>query len=178
MKLFLLLTTLAAVALADPYYYGYYGHQLQWPGVRAPGFSSTCWGCRGKRSADAEPEAKPEAEAEPYYGYGHYGYGYHPYAYRFGPGIAGHVGGGTSYTHRSPQGIGKRSAEEEAAPEHAYGLHPSGGKSYVGNTVWRARGKRSAEPEPHYGYCGYPGYGYHGYGARSFVGRTVWGLGK
>merc|ERR1711936_1424078 len=134
MKLFLLLTTLAAVALADPYYYGYYGHQLQWPGVRAPGFSSTCWGCRGKRSADAEPEAKPEAEAEPYYGYGHYGYGYgypyahhyickrsaepepyygyygygyHPYAYRFGPGIAVHVGGGTSYTHRSPQGIGK-----------------------------------------------------------------------
>ena len=76
------------------------------------------------------------------------------------------------------KGIGKRSAEEEAAPEHAYGLHPSGGKSYVGNTVWGARGKRSAEPEPHYGYYGYPGYGYHGYGARSFVGRTVWGLGK
>ena len=47
---FLQLTTLAAVALADPYYYGYYGHQLQWPGVRAPGFSSTCWGCRGKKN--------------------------------------------------------------------------------------------------------------------------------
>merc|ERR1711944_191269 len=58
MKL-LLLTCLAAVALAEPYY-PYY-HQLQWPSVRAPGFSATCWGCRGKRSADAEPEAEADA---------------------------------------------------------------------------------------------------------------------
>merc|ERR1712113_1179562 len=70
MKL-LMLTCLAAVAIAEPYY-GYYGHQLQWPSVRAPGFSATCWGCRGKRSADAEPEA----EADAYYGYPYYGYGY------------------------------------------------------------------------------------------------------
>ena len=43
---------------AEPYYpyaygayaYGYpygYGHQLNWPSVRAPGFSSTVWGLRG-----------------------------------------------------------------------------------------------------------------------------------
>merc|ERR1712244_148893 len=106
MKL-LLLTALAAVAVAEPYYgYGYYGfpygHQQAWPGVRAPGFSSTCFGCRGKRSA--------EAEAEPAYGF----YGYHPYAYGFYRpyGIA------TSYEQRSPQGLrGKRSADEAAPAE-------------------------------------------------------------
>merc|ERR1712038_1823025 len=104
MKL-LLLTALAAVAMAEPeaeagYYgylpgfYGYYGHQLNWPGVRAPGFSSQCFGCRGKRSA--------EAEAEPGYGY----YGYYPYGYyglhrayyglHLGAGVAGHPGAATS----------------------------------------------------------------------------------
>merc|ERR1712014_368094 len=110
MKL-LLLTALAAVAMAEPeaeagYYgyhpgfYGYYGHQLNWPGVRAPGFSSQCFGCRGKRSAEAD--AEPGYYGYPYgyygypYGFGYYGYPYH-YGYRaFGPGIAGHAGGGTS----------------------------------------------------------------------------------
>merc|ERR1712244_40116 len=193
MKL-LLLTALAAVAVAEPYYgYGYYGfpygHQQAWPGVRAPGFSSTCFGCRGKRSA--------EAEAEPAYGF----YGYHPYAYGFYRpyGIA------TSYEQRSPQGLrGKRSADE-AAPAEADKVFGSGHNSYVGqtvwgfpskakrsaeaeaeaeaapyyygyyghqlnwpsyyapgfsSTVWGARGKRSAEPA--YGYYGYP-YGYYGY---------------
>merc|ERR1712018_660228 len=203
MKL-LLLTCLAAVAIAEPYY-GYYGHQLSWPSVRAPGFSATCWGCRGKRSADAEPEAEADAYyGYPYYGYGYgyrtpgYGYthvhrfgkrsaepepyygfyGYYGYPYAYGPGIAGHPTG-TSYTQRSPQGLrGKRSADEAEAPEQAYGAHPNGGKSFVGQTVWgfRPLNKRSAEPEPY--YYGYPGYGYHGYGGRSYVGRTIWGLGK
>merc|ERR1712113_1292656 len=141
MKL-LLLTCLAAVALAEPYYgYPYY-HQLQWPSVRAPGFSATCWGCRGKRSADAEAEPEADAEAYGYYGYPAYGYGYgsrppgygythvhrfgkrsaepepfygYPYGfyygYGYGRGVAGHPTG-VSYTQRSPQGIGKRSAEE------------------------------------------------------------------
>merc|ERR1712061_25635 len=114
MKLLILLTTLAAVALAEPwgyygypYHYGYY-HQQAWPSASAPRVSSTCYGCRGKRSA----------EPEPYYGYGGYYGGYYgyPYAYgyrAYGPGIAGHPGAATSYTHRSPQGIGKRSAEPE-----------------------------------------------------------------
>ena len=158
------------MAEPEPGFYGYYGypHQLAWPSVRAPGFSSTCFGCRGKRSAEAEP------------GYlGYYGYpGFYPGFYR-APGIAGHPGLATSYTYRSPQGIGKRSADEEAAPaEQAYGIHPSGGKSFVGNTVWGfPRSKRSAEPGyyPHpYG----PGIAYHGYGGSSYVGRTIWGLGK
>merc|ERR1712110_478665 len=141
MKLFLL-TALAAVAMAEPEaeagYYGYnpgfygynrgysgYGHQLQWPGVRAPGFSSTCFGCRGKRSA--------EADAVPgYYGYGSYGYNRGSYGYpyglgyrAYGPGIAGHPTG-TSFTYRSVQGLrGKRSAEADAEPGY-YG-YPYGG---------------------------------------------------
>merc|ERR1711910_239053 len=110
----ILLSALAAVALAEPYY-GYYGHlyyhQLGWPSVRAPGFSSTCWGCRGKRSAEVDnvnrvsggspfpsytaawPGAtvsvnhlgkrSADAEAEPYYGYGgYYGRGYGYGGYR------------------------------------------------------------------------------------------------
>merc|ERR1712193_456010 len=129
MKL-LLLTALAAVAMAEPeadahygyygygyhpgfYGYGLWGHQQAWPSASAPGVSSTCYGCRGKRSA----------EPEPYYGYGGYYGGYYgyPYAYgyrAYGPGIAGHPGAATSYTHRSPQGIGKRSAEPE--PHYGY----------------------------------------------------------
>merc|ERR1711996_182144 len=114
MKL-LLLTALAAVAMAEPeaeagYYgyhpgfYGYYGHQLNWPAYSAPGFSSQCFGCRGKRSAEAD--AEPGYYGYPY-GFGYYGYPYH-YGYRaFGPGIAGHAGGGTSFVARSPQSVGK-----------------------------------------------------------------------
>merc|ERR1712193_157383 len=147
MKL-ILLTALAAVALAEPEaearYYGYnpgfygynrgysgYGHQLQWPGVRAPGFSSTCFGCRGKRSAEAD--AEPGYYGYPYgsygynfgsYGYPHgsygyraygsagtfyrsYGYPHGSYGYRaYGRGIAGHPTG-SSFTYRSVQGFGK-----------------------------------------------------------------------
>merc|ERR1712110_1201388 len=147
MKLFLL-TALAAVAMAEPEaeagYYGYnpgfygynrgysgYGHQLQWPGVRAPGFSSTCFGCRGKRSAEAD--AEPGYYGYPYgsygynfgsYGYPHgsyghraygsygnfygsYGYPHGSYGYRaYGRGIAGHPTG-SSFTYRSVQGFGK-----------------------------------------------------------------------
>merc|ERR1711899_79430 len=89
-------------------FYGLWGHQQGWPGVVAPGFSSQCFGCRGKRSAEAD--AEPGYYGYPYgyyghpyaYGYGYYGYPYH-YGYRaFGPGVAGHVGGGTSFVARSP----------------------------------------------------------------------------
>merc|ERR1712001_330937 len=120
MKL-LLLTALAAVAMAEPeaeagYYgyhpgfYGYYGHQLNWPGVRAPGFASQCFGCRGKRSA--------EAEAEPGYGYyGYPAYGFYGYPY------FGYRGVATSFEARSPQGLrGKRSAEPGCY--HPYGYYP------------------------------------------------------
>merc|ERR1712156_1062799 len=144
MKL-ILLTALAAVALAEPeaeaQYYGYnpgfygYGHQQNWPSARTYGFSSTCWGCRGKRSADADAEPayygyglpgrsfahfgghylgkrSAEAEAEPrYYGYGSYGYNFgsygYPYGYRaYGRGVAAHPTG-NFFTYRSVQGFGK-----------------------------------------------------------------------
>jgi len=113
MKL-ILLSALAAVALAEPEpHYGYYGypyyHQLGWPSVRAPGFSSTCWGCRGKRSAEVDnvnrvsgsspfpsytaawPGAtvsvnhmgKRSAEPEPHGFYGYYGYPYGYYGYPY-----------------------------------------------------------------------------------------------
>merc|ERR1711974_153227 len=171
MKL-LLLTALAAVAVAEP---GYYLHQLNWPGYRAPGFSRQCFGCRalGKRSADADADAL-------YYGY----YGL-PYAGYYGYGLAGVAGHptGTSYTQRSPQGLrGKRSAEEAAAP--AYGIHPGGGKSFVGQTVrgFPAKAKRSAEPWGLYRPYGLYPYGRgiagHAGGGVSFTHRSPQGLGK
>merc|ERR1711935_279312 len=182
MKL-LLLTALAAVALAEPeadahyggyggYYghgYGYglhgygYGHQLQWPTYSAPGFTSTVWGARGKRSA--EPSAEPHGYG--FYGHHPYAHGlYHPYAYGHhvahvahvaapaiaapalpalaaaGVGVGGHPGGATSYSHRSPQGLrGKRSAEEvEAVAEEAAApaavAHPYHGGYYGHQLGW------------------------------------------
>ena len=80
-------------------YYPYAYNQLHWPAVYGVGYSSQCWGCRGKRSADPAPGVSPpfpgnikmenidygktqikylskrSAEAEPYYGFLPYGYG-------------------------------------------------------------------------------------------------------
>merc|ERR1739846_37607 len=211
MKL-LLLTALAAVAMAEPEadawhgYYGYgyhpgfygYGHQQAWPAAAGPGFSSTCFGCRGKRSADAE--------AEP--GYGYYGLHRAYYGLHLGAGVAGHPGAATSYSHRSVQGIGKRSAEEDAAPAEAevapvaavapvhafygYGLPavynnphlqwPGVKTPYFERTTWGLRGKRSAEADAEPGYYGYPygyyGYPYYGYRTGNYVHRSTQGLGK
>merc|ERR1739848_136521 len=184
MKL-LLLTALAAVAMAEPEadaHYGYYGYGYH------PGF----------------------------YGYGFYGY--HPYAYYglhrpyyglpLGAGVAGHPGAATSYSHRSVQGIGKRSAEEDAAPAEAevapvaavapvhafygYGLPavynnphlqwPGVKTPYFERTTWGLRGKRSAEADAEPGYYGYPygyyGYPYYGYRTGNYVHRSPQGLGK
>merc|ERR1712072_392487 len=190
MKVFMIAALCIAAVSADPWgYFGYgYGHpgllknpHLSWPGVVAPGFESTCFGCRGKRSADAEPEA----EADAYYGYGGYGgYGYGGY---------GHY-------------LGKRSADAEAEPHLGYygypyayhlpkvapiakdgvAVHPGAATSFVSRSPQGARGKRSAEP---WGY-GYP-YGFYGYpyhygpgvaghvgGGTSYVARSPQGLGK
>merc|ERR1712001_157716 len=116
-------------AEAEPgYVYGaypaLYNAYPNWPGVSGPGFSSTCHGCRpyyGKRSADAEAEADPGYLYAPY----HYGaYGYPAYGYRYGlAGVTAHPGAATSFVARSPQGLGKRSAEAE--PVLVYGAyHP------------------------------------------------------
>merc|ERR1711893_147069 len=89
-------------------FYGLWGHQQGWPGVVAPGFSSQCFGCRGKRSA--------EADAEPgYYGLPYYGYPYGYYGYPIIPAVK------SGYEHDLPGDsnvsverthlLGKRSAE-------------------------------------------------------------------
>merc|ERR1711981_85870 len=146
MKL-LLLTVFAAVALAEeaaeeaapavatvavhPF------HQLHWPGYYGYGFSSQCWGCRGKRSA----EAGPEAEADPGLFYGHpFGYyGYAPPVYVVKPdltlpgkdeGVAAHPNDGTAWTQRSAQGayaglvVGrKRRSADPGLLYHPYAYH-------------------------------------------------------
>ena len=142
-------------AEADPGYLqaypALYNAYPNWPGVSTPYFSSTCFGCRGKRSADAEPEA--EAEADAYYGYGYAApYAYAPYAYspyRYAPGVAYHPTG-TSFEARSPQGLGKRSADADAEPH--YGYYGYGGAYAHGY------GRGYGSPYAYGGY-GYP-YGY------------------
>merc|ERR1712243_194091 len=125
MKLFVF-ACLVAMALADAEpkadadpYYGYYGlgyHGLGY-GLRhygyglgyhgygyglghygyGLGYRGYYGGYYGKRSADAEPTATADAEADPYYGYyglGYHGYGYHGLGYRaYGYGL-GHYGYG------------------------------------------------------------------------------------
>merc|ERR1712156_501011 len=149
MKL-ILLTVFAAVALAEDApaeteaaapvakAFVYSGlHQLHWPGYYGHGFSSQCWGCRGKRSAEAEAEA----EAKPFYGFlPYYGlpyYRYLPYLNPLAPladkdtGVAAHPTGATSLTARSAQGAyGRR--KRSADP---YLLHPFG---YYGYPVYHA----------------------------------------
>merc|ERR1712066_48052 len=112
-------------AEAEAGYLGYapalYNAYPNWPGVSTPYSSSTCYGCRpyyGKR----------EAEAEPGYLYAPYHYGAyaHPYGYRYGlAGVAGHPGAATSFVARSPQGLGKRSADAEPGYlAYGYGYAP------------------------------------------------------
>merc|ERR1712066_499329 len=168
MKL-LLLTVFVAVALAEEIGEGAAAtavvpllhplHQLHWSASYGVGFSSRCYGCfRGKRSAEAEPEA----EADPALAYLPYGYGYygHPLVYRaVTPGVAAHPGAATSLTQRSVQFRRRRSAEAEAEPgllyhPYAYGLpyyhvpvvpvvkgdgvavHPNAATSHVAPTTW------------------------------------------
>merc|ERR1712058_208792 len=68
-----------------------------WPATRALGLDSTCYGCRPLAAVHLIHKREAEAEADPYYG----------------PGIALHPGVATSFVARSPQGLGKRSADAE-----------------------------------------------------------------
>merc|ERR1712133_344625 len=101
------MTGALAAPEAEP---GYYAPALlnaypNWPGYSTPYSSSTCFGCRGKRSADADA---------------YYGYGYAPYYRAIYPGIAGHPTG-TSFVARSPEGLrGKRSADADAYYGYPY----------------------------------------------------------
>merc|ERR1711942_584122 len=175
MKAFVAVSSLLGLAAADPIYAPIAPVLAKsypsWPGVVAPGFESTCYGCGlGKRSADAEPEAwapwglwGPGIAAHPtgisYSNRSPQGLGKRsaePWAPVWGPGIAAHPGPAISYSNRSPQGAyGKRSAGEETP---AKALHPNGGTSYVGETVWgypvKAVEKRDAEPWAPWGLWG------------------------
>jgi len=149
-----------------------------WPGVVAPGFESTCYGCGlGKRSADADADAAYYTQRSPqgayglgYYGYGHWGkrsadafgyYGYAPFV-----GTAGLHPTGASYSNRSPQGLGKREAEADPwgyAPFYAWRPAAVG----YSNRSPQGLGKREAGEEA---------LAAHPNGATSFVGQTVWGF--
>merc|ERR1711934_1145237 len=137
-------------------YYGYYGHPYAYGGYRAYGYGAYPYAHHGlyygKRSADAEPTAAAEPNADAYY-YGAYGLGYHGLGYR-SYGYAGYP-----YAHAYGHYYGKRSAEAEPAAA----AEPEA-DAYYGYYGYGAR--------PYYGYgLGYRGYaGYHGLGYRSFWG--------
>merc|ERR1712106_730039 len=144
----------------NPFFYGLLGHQQQWPSISGPGFSSTCHGCRGKRSAEAEADAEPGHLA------GYYGYPYHGYPYGYGHHFAPSYGygynlPGHSYTHVQ-RALGKRSAEADAEPGHyGYYGHPYGYYGYPYHFGYRA-----IAPLP---LVGKAGDGGHPGGATSFV---------
>jgi len=120
----LVISCLAATALADAGYYT----QNYWPSRVTPYSYSTCYGCYGKRSADAEPGYVGSYG----YGLGSYGYGLGSYGYglglrSYGYGIGGVSTGvglhptGVVYESRSAQGLGKRSADAEPGYLRSYG---------------------------------------------------------
>merc|ERR1712098_637640 len=160
---------------------GYYT-QNYWPSVVTPYGYSTCYGCRGKRSAE------PGYLGLGYgYGYGiggvsrgvglhpagsvyesrsaqclgkrsaepgYLGYGVAPYGHAIG-GVSTGVGlhaTGAVYESRSAQGLGKRSADAEPG-YYTQNYWPSVVTPYGYSTCYGCRGKRSAEP-------GYLGLGY------------------
>merc|ERR1711910_124337 len=176
MKFFAVLA-LAAVAFAEPeadanadpaVLYGAYGYGLPYASVYGgyrtygayPGYS---FGYYGKRSADAEPEAAADAEADPALLYGAYGYGHtygaYPYAYGYGQ-----TYGAYPYAY-----YGKRSADAEPGADaeadpallygaygyglpysgvyRSYGAYPYGYRTY-GASPYAYYGKRSADAEP------------------------------
>merc|ERR1712117_164030 len=158
MKLFIIAAVLIASVFAEPeaeadpnaWYasYGYAGFPYYGYGSGLPyaaGYNGYALGAAhliGKRSADADAEAKP------WLAYANYGYAGYPYAYAraygypygaYGLGYNGYALGGAHF-------IGKRSADAEAKPEAWYGAYGYGYSGYPYS----------------YGYAGYP-YGYAGY---------------
>merc|ERR1712126_601842 len=162
-----------------------------WPATRALGLDSTCYGCRPLAAVHLIHKREAEADADPYYGYGYLAAPL--YRYRYGPGIALHPGVATSFVARSPQGIGKRSADAEpgvgVVVGHTVGLglnnihglshfgsgytvsqlHPSGHSFQAIDRLHKREAEAEpeaeadAEAEPYYGY-GYSHLGYYGHG--------------
>merc|ERR1712002_1436400 len=167
------------------------GISSAWPATRALGLDSTCYGCRPLAAVHLIHKRSAEAEADPYYGYGYLAAPL--YRYRYGPGIALHPGVATSFVARSPQGLGKRSADAEpgvgVVVGHTVGLglnnihglshfgsgytvsqlHPSGhsfqaiDRLHKGEAEAEPEAEADAEADPYYGY-GYSRLGYYGHG--------------
>merc|ERR1719500_1133649 len=113
-----------------PYAYGAYPYAYGLPtaayglaGEVAAPTASGYLNLYGKRSADAEADPALLYGAYP----GAYAYGAYPYAYGYRgfAGVAAHPGVATSFVARSPQGLGKRSADADPALLYgAYGIAP------------------------------------------------------
>ena len=113
--------------------------------------------------AFAESEAKPEADAALLYA-GAYGYPYTYGAYPYG--FRSYAYGAYPYAYGAHY-IGKREAEEEAAPAKALAAHPYGATSFVGETVWgfpAAKAVEKREAEPAVGYSNRSPQGAYAYG--------------
>merc|ERR1712106_1153486 len=156
----------------NPFFYGLLGHQQQWPSISAPGFSSQCFGCRGKRSAEAEADAEPGHYGyNGYYGhpFGYYGYPYlHPVAVESS--YENDLPGDSSVSVKRTHFIGKRSAEADAEPGHyGYYGYPYGSYGYPYHFGYRAFAPIVGKPA---------GAGVHPGGATSFVARSPQGLGR
>merc|ERR1719361_1431113 len=119
----ILVLAVASLVLAEPeadplHYYAPYSYPYFYRPYAASGYAGPLPGASyqsvhrlHKREAEADAEADPGYLYAPY----HYGaYGYPAYGYRFGlAGVAAHPGAATSFVARSPQGLGKRSADAE-----------------------------------------------------------------
>merc|ERR1711994_139959 len=182
----------------EPHLYGQYA----WPSVSGPYYTAACWGCRGKRSADADPHGMINnvnrvSGLSPFPSYHSAWPGATVMVNHMGKRSAdanahgiidnvNYVSGLSpfpSYTaawpgaHVMVNHMGKRSAD----PHYMGGVagHPYGGTSYVGRTVWgfpsmgHHHGKRSADADPHMPMTG---IAMHPGGGTSYVGRTVWGF--
>merc|ERR1712021_252357 len=186
-------------------YYGYNTGVAAHPGAATSHVARSPQGLtvfgRKKRDAEAEPEAVADADAAYYYG-GYYGSGYgSPYGYGYGlaspyygrhygyglaspyyhglkhTGVAAHPGLATSHVARSPQGLGKRSADAEPeADADADAAYYYGG--YYGSGYGYPYGYGYGLASPYYGrhfntgVAAHPGFG------TSHTYRSVQGLGK
>merc|ERR1712071_153440 len=154
---------------ASPYalgyrgYAGYAGAYGAYPYARAYGGHYI-----GKRSADAEPEAKADA-ALLYGAYGYAGYAASPYTYGHAayagyPYAAGYAGAYGAHPYAGAYGahyIGKRSADAEPKADAFYGAY---GYSAYGASPYAYSGHRAYGGYP-YSYGAYPAYGaYSHYG--------------
>merc|ERR1719211_692608 len=108
---------IASLCLAEPeadplHYYAPYSYPYSYP-YYASGYAGPL---PGASYQSVHRLHKREADAEAGYLYAPYHYGAYgfPYGYRYGlTGVAGHPGAATSFVARSPQGLGKRSADAE-----------------------------------------------------------------